>query len=114
METHTDSGRQQLLGGVLAMAVGTSIVVAAAMAFSPRVDAQDEGPGRIRRESTLRGDYGLLASGVRSLPPVLGGGSEHFVFDGALDLSRGRNAHSAHRGRAAQPRHWGTQFTIRH
>jgi hypothetical protein len=79
METRTDSGRQQLLGRVLAMALGTSIVIAAAMALSPRVAAQDEETGRICAESTLRGDYGLLASGVRKLPPVLGGGSEHFV-----------------------------------
>ena len=35
--------------------------------------------GRICAESTLRGDYGLLASGVRKLPPALGVGSEHFV-----------------------------------
>lgn len=79
METRTDSGRRRMLGGGLAMAVGTSIVVAAAMAFSPHVAAQGEETGRICAESTLRGDYGLLASGVRRLPPALGGGSEHFV-----------------------------------
>jgi hypothetical protein len=75
METRTVSGRQQLLGGVLAMAVGTSIVVAVAMAFSPQVAAQDEETGRICAESTLRGDYGLLASGVRTF----GGVRENFV-----------------------------------
>lgn len=79
METRTDSGRQQLLGRAFAIALGTSIVIAAAMALSPRVAAQDEETGRICSQSTLRSDYGLLASGVRSLPPVLGGGSEHFV-----------------------------------
>lgn len=79
METRTGSRRQQLLGRVSALALGTSIVVAAAMALSPRVAAQDEETGRTCAESTLRGDYGLLASGVRNLPPVLGGGSEHFV-----------------------------------
>jgi hypothetical protein len=79
METRTDSGRQQLLGRVLAMALGTLIVIAAAMALPPRVAAQDEGTGRICAESTLRGDYGLLAFGVRRLPPALGTGSEHFV-----------------------------------
>jgi hypothetical protein len=79
METRTDFGRRQLLGRVLAMAAGVSIVVAAAMAFSPQVAAQDEETGRICAERTLRGDYGLLVSGVRRLPPPLGTGSEHFV-----------------------------------
>lgn len=79
METRMDSGRRRVSGGLLAMAVGTSIVVAAAMAFSPPVTAQDERTGRICKESTLRGDYGLLASGVRGVPPPLGGGTEHFV-----------------------------------
>ena len=79
METRTGSARQLLLGRVLAITLGTSIVIAAAMALSPHVAAQDEETGRICAESTLRGDYGLLASGVRRLPPALGGGSEHFV-----------------------------------
>jgi len=79
METRTNSGRRRLLGRVLAMAVGVLIVVAAAMALSPQVAAQDEETGRICAESTLRGDYGLLVSGVRRLPPALGGGSERFV-----------------------------------
>ena len=79
MEMRTDSGRRQLLGRVLAMAMGMSIVVAAAMAFSPRVAAEGEKTGRFCAESTLRGDYGLLVSGVRRLPPALGTGSEHFV-----------------------------------
>lgn len=75
METRTDSRRRQLLGGVLAMAVGTWIVVAAAMAFSPRVNAaQDQANCS---DITLRGDYGLLASGVRFVPAL--GKTEHFV-----------------------------------
>jgi hypothetical protein len=78
METRTNSARQLLLGRMLAMAVGTSIVVAAATAISPRVAAQDQETG-ICAERTLRGDYGLLVSGVRRLPPPLGTGSEHFV-----------------------------------
>lgn len=79
METCTDSGKQQLLGRVLAVALGTLIVIAAAMALSLDVAAQGERTGRICAESTLRGDYGLLASGVRGVPPPLGGGTEHFV-----------------------------------
>lgn len=79
METHTDSGRRQVSGRVLVMSLLTLVVVAAAVALSPHVAAQDEETGRVCAESTLRGDYGLLASGVRGLPPLLGGGSEHFV-----------------------------------
>ena len=79
METRTDLRRRRLLGGVLAMAVGASSVVAAVIAFSPQVAAQDNDTERICAESTLRGDYGLLASGVRKLPPALGGVTEHFV-----------------------------------
>jgi hypothetical protein len=79
METRIDSRKQQLLGRVLAVAAGTFVVIAAAMALSPQVAAQDEETGRICAQSTLRGDFGLLASGVRRLPPPLGGGSEKFV-----------------------------------
>ena len=79
MDPRTDFQRRRLVGGVLAMAVGTLIAVAAAVSFSPQVAAQGERTGRICAESTLRGDYGLLAAGVRGLPPALGGGSEHFV-----------------------------------
>lgn len=79
METRTGSVRQQLLGRLMAMAVGMLIVVAAAMAVTPDVAAQDEETGRICAAETLRGDYGLLASGVRRVPPALGGGTEHFV-----------------------------------
>lgn len=79
METRMHSGRPQPWVRALAIALATLIATAAAMPLSPRVAAQDEGTGRICAQSTLRGDYGLLASGVRSLPPVLGGASEHFV-----------------------------------
>ena len=79
MKTRTDSGRGQLLGRVLAVALGTLIVIAVAMALSPGVAAQGERTGRICAETTLRGDYGLLASGVRGVPPPLGGGTEQFV-----------------------------------
>jgi hypothetical protein len=79
MKMHTELGRPQLWGRVLAMALGTSIVIAAPMTLSPRMAAQEEETGRVCAEHTLRGDYGLQATGVRTLPPVLGGGSEHFV-----------------------------------
>jgi hypothetical protein len=79
MEMRTDSGRRQLLGRVLATAVGTLVVFAAAMALSPHLVAQDQETGRICAETTLRGDYGLLVSGARRLPPALGGGTERFV-----------------------------------
>jgi hypothetical protein len=79
MEMRTNSGRRQLLGRVLATAVGTLVVFAAAMNLSPHVAAQNQDTGRICAERTLRGDYGLLVSGVRRLPPALGGGTERFV-----------------------------------
>ena len=79
METHTGSRKRQSFGRTLAVALGTSIAMAAAMTLSPRVAAQDEGAGRICSQNTLRGDYGLLAFGVRRVPPPLGGGTEHFV-----------------------------------
>jgi hypothetical protein len=79
MERGTGSGRRQLLDRMLTMCMGILIVVGAAPALSPRVAAQDEDTGRICTERTLRGNYGLLVSGVRRLPPPLGTGSEHFV-----------------------------------
>ena len=75
MEMRTDCVRRRLLGGVVAMAVGTLIVAAAANAFSPRAAAQEQ-EGNCS-EITLRGDYGLLASGVRFAPTF--GKTEHFV-----------------------------------
>jgi len=79
MKTRNNSGRRRLAGGVLAVAMAALIVVARAMAYSPHVAAQGQETGRICAENTLRGDYGLLVSGVRRLPPPLGTGSEHFV-----------------------------------
>lgn len=79
METHVGSWRQQLMGLVVAVTAGTLVVTAGVMALSRRVAAQDGDTGRICAQGTLRGDYGLLASGVRGLPPVMGGGSEQFV-----------------------------------
>ena len=79
METLTKTCGRRLVGAIAALGVVTSIVIAAAVVFSPDAAAQDQQGGRICSESTLRGDYGLLASGVRKLPPPQGGATEHFV-----------------------------------
>ena len=61
------------------------LTMAAGLAFargpmSPvDVAAQVEGAGGPCANQTLRGDYGLLASGILKLPPFPGGPSEHFV-----------------------------------
>jgi hypothetical protein len=60
------------------------LTIAAGLAFAGgpfsaiEVAAQDDGTRRVCSDHTLRGDYGLLASGIRQLPPFLGGGSEYF------------------------------------
>jgi hypothetical protein len=69
------------------------------MALSPQVAAQDQDTGRICSENTLRGDYGLLASGVRGVPPPLGGGTEHFVAT-ALWTFHGNGAFTQRTGAA--------------
>ena len=79
MKTRTDYGRPRLLGHMLAIAVGMLIVGVGAMALAPHVAAEDQDSGRICSVITLRGDYGLLASGVKGVPPPLGGGTERFV-----------------------------------
>jgi hypothetical protein len=61
-----------------------ALMIAAAAAFSgpstwKGFASQGEAPGRVCSDQTLRGDYGLLASGVRAVPPFLGGGTERFV-----------------------------------
>ena len=61
------------------------LTVAAGLAFtggpiSPvGVAAQVDGDVGPCADHTLRGDYGLLASGILKLPPFPGGPSEHFV-----------------------------------
>jgi hypothetical protein len=79
MKMRTISGARPWLGRLAAMALGTSLVIAATMTLSPHVVAQDDGSSRKCSLSTLRGDYGLLASGVRRLPPPLGSGTERFA-----------------------------------
>ena len=48
---------------------GAATALGIALALpATRVTAHDAGQGRLCRESTLRGDYGLLVSGVRRVP----------------------------------------------
>jgi hypothetical protein len=79
-----------------------TIAVAVALTGGPispvNVAAQGFGNGGACSNHTLRGDYGLLASGILRLPPFLGGGSEHFAatamwtFNGDGTLTQGLGA----------------------
>jgi hypothetical protein len=79
MQMRIISGTRPWFGRLAAMALGTSLVIGATMTLSPHVVAQDDGSVRKCSLNTLRGDYGLLASWVRRLPPALGDGTERFV-----------------------------------
>ena len=62
---------------ILTMVAGIAV---ARGAISPvNVAAQDGGGVGPCADHTLRGDFGLLASGILKLPPFPGGPSEHFV-----------------------------------
>lgn len=52
------------------LAVITGVVAAVAVALQLGVAAQGEGDGRVCGLHTLRGDYGLVGSGVRGLGPA--------------------------------------------
>lgn len=71
------------------MMVGVGVVLGvAAWSLAPELTAQADGTSRVCNATSLRGDYGLLVSGVRGVPPMMGGGTERFVatalwsFDG--------------------------------
>jgi hypothetical protein len=78
MKTRTMLSRGGASGGlILTMAAGIAVSIALT---TPRdVGAQGDESGRACSNGTLRGDYGLSASGIRAVPPLLGGGTEHFV-----------------------------------
>jgi hypothetical protein len=61
------------LGFTLATAV--AVAVASGLGLPERAAAQ----GRVCNNQTLRGDYGLVASGTRAVPPIFGGGVEAFI-----------------------------------
>jgi hypothetical protein len=100
-----DSASTRLGGGLarsLFVPLGIVVAIVAAVAVSvPRgVSAQADGSGRICGTHTLRGDDGLVATGVRGLGP---GGSEMFAtvsmvtYDGqggftALGVSHGQTS----------------------
>ena len=58
---------------VLAIGIGATI----ALMIPSGLTAQGESDGRVCSNATLRGNYGLLASGTRALPP--GGVTERFI-----------------------------------
>lgn len=79
-----------------ALAAGIALVLLPTI--PSQVAAHGEGHARSCSERTLRGDYGLLVSGVRAVPPPLGGGTERFVatalwtFDGQGAFTQGTGA----------------------
>jgi hypothetical protein len=58
------------------LGIAAAIVVAVAVSVSQGVSGQAEGSGRVCNTHTLRGDYGLVGTGVRGLGP---GTSETFA-----------------------------------
>ena len=82
-------GRARLIRRGFAVATAIAVAATSVLLMIPTgLTAQDAGDGRVCSNATLRGEYGLLASGVRALPPIFGGGTEKFVavalwaFDG--------------------------------
>jgi hypothetical protein len=80
----TGSGRLVRKGFSLVLTIGLGATIA--LMIPPSLTAQGESAGRVCSNATLRGNYGLLASGTRALPP--GGVPERFIalalwtFDG--------------------------------
>lgn len=66
----------------LVLAAGAVLVAGVLLSLPRNVAAQGDGPGRPCTTATLRGTYGLLLTGVRAVPPPLGGGTEMVVATG--------------------------------
>lgn len=87
--------RARLLRRGVAVATAVATAATAVLLTVPSgVTAQEDGEGRVCSNATLRGDYGLLASGVRALPPPVGSGTEKFAavalwtFDGTGGITQ--------------------------
>ena len=93
--TRQSDGRKSVVRGAGLTAVLVGILT---LSVPWRVTAQNESPGRVCGTQTLRGDYGLVATGIRGLGPGI---SETFAtismvtYDGqggftALGVSHGQ------------------------
>ncbi len=97
-ETPRTNARMPLLRRAIPLAVAAGLAVALVPTIPSGVAAHDDTRSRRCSERTLRGDYGLLASGVRAVPPFLGGGTERWVatalwtFDGNGAFTQGPGA----------------------
>jgi hypothetical protein len=96
-------------GNTALLAAG--IVAAMAMTLAPRVAAHDNGRGKACSETTLRGDYGGLASGVRLVPFGPNAGKTETIvstslrtYDGAGNFTeRGADLHGQLSGVTVDP-----------
>jgi hypothetical protein len=61
-----DRARFVRRGFSIALTIGIAATIA--LMIPPSLTAQGEGNGRVCSDATLRGNYGLLASGTRALP----------------------------------------------
>ena len=88
--------RSMRRAGVIAVATGLAIIIALSVSGTATA-ANDDGHGECTN-GTLRGDYGILISGVRGLGP---GVTESFVgtalrtYDGAGQFTQTDNGHGA-------------------
>jgi len=71
--------RRRLLRRAIPIATAAAVVVTLALAFPRSVTADDDGRRGACSNATLRGDYGLLVSGIRGAGP---GRTESFVGTG--------------------------------
>jgi hypothetical protein len=80
------------------LACGLGLAVTSGPISPVDVAAQVAGTANTCGDHTLRGDYGLLASGIRQVPPPFGPGLEEFTatamwtFDGTGNFTQGLGA----------------------
>jgi hypothetical protein len=66
----------------LVLVTGVALAAGVLLSLPGNVAAQIDGAGRLCTNGTLRGNYGFLLTGVRAVPPPLGGGTEMVVATG--------------------------------
>jgi hypothetical protein len=70
---------EKILNGTIPLVVAAGLVLGPALSVTRAVTADDDGRGRACSNGTLRGDYGVLVSGIRGAGP---GVTEPFVLVG--------------------------------
>lgn len=79
---------------VIPIALATALAVAAAVTTQQQLTAHEDGNARKCSVRTLRGDYGLLASGVRLVPFGPNAGKTEMVIGTGLRSYDGNGKHS--------------------